>query len=106
MDEPVPMNSVPAAAGSVKLHVFKPSGKKLWTVVGKEEEYWVDPELSFCSCRDYYFVTLSEGTPCYHLRSVNSVTEYGVEVFEFHDEEYLGFLQAVAGEAEKALVLR
>ena len=35
----------------VKLHVFEPSGRRIWTVVGKGEEHWVDPESNFCSCR-------------------------------------------------------
>ena len=43
----------------VKLHVFKPSNREVWTVVGKDNEYWVDPECSFCSCKDDYFQTLS-----------------------------------------------
>ena len=91
------------AAGSVKLHVFMPSGKKLWTVVGREGEYWVDPELSFCSCKDYYFVTLSGGAPCYHIKSVKKTIEEGTEALEFSDNDYAGFLQALAGEAENAL---
>jgi len=33
----------------VKLHIFQPSKRKIWTVVGVENEYWLDPELDFCS---------------------------------------------------------
>lgn len=91
------------ATGSVKLHVFTPSGKRLWTVVGKEGEYWVDPELSFCSCKDYYFVTLSGGAPCYHIQSVRKAIDAGMPGIEFSDEDCASFLQAVAGEAEIAL---
>lgn len=80
-----------------------PSGKKLWTVVGKEGEYWVDPELSFCSCKDYYFTTLSGGPPCYHIKNVNKAMEFGAETFEFTDDDYSSFLRALAGEAENAL---
>ncbi len=90
-------------AGSVKLHVFLPSGKQLCTVVGKEEEYWVDPELSFCSCKDYYFTTLSGGPPCYHIKSVSGALERGVEAFEFADDDYACVLQALASEAENIL---
>lgn len=91
------------AAGSVKLHLFLPSGKKLWTVVGKEGEYWVDPELSFCSCKDYYFATLSGGEPCYHIKSAKKAMGEGIKAFEFSDDDYPGFLQALAAEAEDAL---
>lgn len=90
------------ASGSVKLHVFLPSGRKLWTVVGREGEYWVDPGLLFCSCKDYYFVTLSGGESCYHLKSVKAVNE-DIEMLEFSDDDYDGFLQALVAEAENAL---
>jgi len=33
----------------VKLHLFEPSNRKIWTVVGMDKEYWFDPELDFCS---------------------------------------------------------
>ena len=39
----------------VKLHLFNPSQRKIWTVVGKGEEHWVDPEGCFCSCPGFYF---------------------------------------------------
>jgi predicted nucleic acid-binding Zn finger protein len=91
------------AFGSVKLHLFLPSGKDLWTVVGKEGEYWVDPEISFCSCKDYYFVTLSGGELCYHLKSANRAVEEGIDAVEFSDDDYSGFIRALAVEAEKAL---
>ena len=29
-------------SGGVKLHIFQPSGRKLWTVVGKDNEQWAD----------------------------------------------------------------
>ena len=34
----------------IKLHHFLPSDRKIWTVVGKEKEHWLDPDLEFCSC--------------------------------------------------------
>ena len=34
----------------IKLHVFEPSNRKIWTVVGSDREYWLDPDLDFCSC--------------------------------------------------------
>ena len=43
----------------IKLHVFEPSQRKIWTVVGKEKEYWIEPELNFCSCQSFYFNSVS-----------------------------------------------
>lgn len=91
------------AGGSVKLHLFLPSRRKIWTFVGREEEYWVDPDLSFCSCKDYYFATLSGGEPCYHLKSTKKAEQDGVTAVEFSDQDYDSFLQALAAEAENAL---
>ena len=30
-------------SGRVKLHIFEPSKRKIWTIVGKEKEHWLDP---------------------------------------------------------------
>lgn len=76
---------------------FTPSGRRLWIVVGRDNEYWTDPELGFCSCKDYYFSTLSKGQPCYHLNSIHkALLEDKFVVFEFSDGDYTGFLQAIA----------
>ena len=31
----------------IKLHIFEPSDRKIWTVVGTDKEYWFDPDLDF-----------------------------------------------------------
>lgn len=52
----------------VKKYVFKPSGRKVWIVVGKERDYLVMPDAEFCSCDDFYFRVLDrEIHLCYHL---------------------------------------
>ncbi|MDQ7032795.1 MAG: hypothetical protein Q9M37_08820 [Desulfonauticus sp.] len=52
----------------VKKYVFKPSGRTVWVVVGKERDYLVMPEAEFCSCDDFYFRVLDrEIHLCYHL---------------------------------------
>ena len=80
----------------VKVHLFKPSSREIWTVVGKDREYWVDPEESFCSCEDYYFQTLSGKEKCYHLQVIDVAKEKKlVDVIEFKDEEYDSFLKAL-----------
>jgi len=79
--------------GRVKLHVFKPSERKLWTVVGKDKEYWLDPDINFCSCNAYYFGTLEkEAMTCYHLKSVKTAKEKKrVQQIIFSDDEFLDF---------------
>ncbi|MEM3094424.1 MAG: hypothetical protein QXX64_02170 [Nitrososphaera sp.] len=85
------------ASGSVKQMLFLPSGKRLWIVVGKDNEYWTDPDLGFCSCKDFYFTTLSGGDECYHLKSVRkAIEENRFTTIKFADSEYVGYLQAIA----------
>ena len=80
----------------VKLHVFEPSQKEIWTVVGKGKEHWLDPESEFCSCPGYYFGKLSGKKSCYHLESV--ILAKKINKFErivFSDEEYVKFLASL-----------
>ena len=52
----------------VKKYVFKPSGRVVWIVVGKERDYLLMPEAEFCTCDDFYFRVLDrEVHLCYHL---------------------------------------
>jgi predicted nucleic acid-binding Zn finger protein len=92
------------SSGSVKQMLFLPSGKKLWIVVGKDNEYWADPDLGFCSCKDFYFTTLSGGDECYHLKSVRKAAEESrFTKMEFTDDEYVEFLQAIAEDSANML---
>jgi len=80
----------------VKLHVFEPSQRKVWTVVGKGKEHWLDPDAEFCSCPGYYFGKLSGKKPCYHLESVlSSKKENKFEKIVFSDEEYVDFITSL-----------
>ena len=54
----------------VKLHLFNPSKREIWTVVGKAKEHWIDPISKFCSCSGYYFGMIKNKSPCYHLESI------------------------------------
>ena len=78
----------------VKLHVFEPSGRKIWTVVGKGNEHWIDPASDFCSCSAFYFSQSNGKTSsCYHLDSVSlAIKEDKVEKIAFSDEEFSDFL--------------
>lgn len=52
----------------VRKYLFKPSGKTVWIVEGKEDIYEVLPEAPYCSCDDFYFRVLNGKIPlCYHL---------------------------------------
>lgn len=83
----------------VKLHYFEPSKRKIWTVVGKDNEHWLDPELKFCSCEDYYFNALATGGECYHLKSVKiAKQENKVEIVKFSDSEFESFIAALVSD--------
>ena len=71
----------------VKLHVFEPSQREVWTVVGKTKEHWLDPYNEFCSCPGYYFGRLSGKNLCYHLESVLlAKKESKIEKITFSDD--------------------
>ncbi|WP_316504738.1 hypothetical protein [Nitrosopumilus sp.] len=77
----------------VKLHVFESSQREIWTVVGKGEEYWVDPMGKFCSCLGFYFGTLNGKVSCYHLKSAEIARkENKFEKIFFSDTEFSDFL--------------
>ena len=81
---------------SVKLHYFEPSTRQIWTVVGKENEHWVEPDLGFCSCEDYYYNALEQNRECYHLKAVRVAKEKNiVETVKFSDYEFENFISAL-----------
>ena len=81
----------------VKLHVFEPSQRKILTVVGKEKEYWLDPELDYCSCASYYFGKMEGKSECYHLKSVRQAQkENKAEIIKFSDDEFVDFISSLA----------
>lgn len=52
----------------VKKYVFKPSGRTVWIVVGRERDYLIMAEAEFCMCDDFYFRVLDKKIHlCYHL---------------------------------------
>ena len=79
----------------VKLHIFEPSNRKIWTVVGKEKEYWLSPEMNYCSCPSYYF-GIGDQKKCYHLESlVFAKKENKIEEIRFSDDEFNDFLASL-----------
>ena len=80
----------------VKLHIFEPSNRQIWTIVGKGKEHWLDPELNYCSCPGFYFGSLSGNKKCYHLESTKLAKEQDkVEIIKFSDDEYGDFISGI-----------
>lgn len=88
----------------VKLHRFLPSGTCIWTVVGSESDFLVDPAMAgrkaYCSCDDFYFrVSSGKVAECYHLIALKRAMQEGMySVTEFSDEEMRGFLEALVSD--------
>ena len=83
----------------VKLHLFEPSQRQIWTVVGMGKEHWISPEFDFCSCEGFYFGSLKGKKQCYHLNSAKLArNENNVEIITFSDDEYLDFLSGLIPE--------
>lgn len=74
----------------VKKYVFKPSGRTVWIVVGKERDYLLMPEAEFCTCDDFYFRVLDKKVHlCYHLIAQKLAKALGwFETIEESDELY------------------
>ena len=74
----------------VKKYVFKPSGKTVWIVIGRERDYLIMPEAEFCSCDDFYFRVLDKKIHmCYHLLTQKIAQNLNwFEIIEESDESY------------------
>ncbi len=83
-------------AGGVKDVRFIPSGRRLFTVVGRLGDEFIDPDKPYCSCSNFYFRVLGGREDiCYHLLSYRIATKTGMtQVVEFSDEEYAPYLAA------------
>ena len=80
----------------IKLHIFEPSNRKIWTVVGTEKEYWLEPDLDFCSCPGYYFNKSNGKNGCYHLESFKmAMNKNKIELTTFSDHEYGSFINGL-----------
>ena len=76
--------------GRVKKYFFKPSGRTVWIVLGRERDYLIMPEAEFCPCDDFYFRVLDKKVHmCYHLLTQKMAQNLGwFEPFEESDECY------------------
>lgn len=84
------------AAGGVKENRFLPSGRKVFTVVGRLGDEFIDPWKPYCSCSNFYFRVLGGREElCYHLLSYKIAAKTGrIDVINFSDEEYGTYLTA------------
>jgi predicted nucleic acid-binding Zn finger protein len=74
----------------VKKYVFKPSGRTVWIVIGRERDYLIMPEAEFCMCDDFYFRVLDKEVHlCYHLIAQKIARNLGwYETIEENDKLY------------------
>jgi predicted nucleic acid-binding Zn finger protein len=86
--------------GRVKRHVFVPSGRVIYTVVGRSGDEFIDPEKPFCSCQHFFFSVLGgRDQTCYHLLANSIATEAHRSIqIEFHDEEFRDFLKLLSSD--------
>ena len=74
----------------VKKYAFKPSGRIVWIVVGRERDYLIMSEVDFCTCDDFYFRVLDRRVHmCYHIiaqKLAKNLDWY--DAIEEHDELY------------------
>lgn len=80
----------------IKLHIFEPSMRKIWTIVGASAEYWMEPDLSYCSCPHFYFSRRHGKQHCYHLDAIKEAIPAGLyETIHLADSEYKRVVQAI-----------
>lgn len=86
--------------GCVKRHIFLPSGRWIYTVVGSNADEFIDPEKSFCSCESYFYGVLSIKVEyCYHILSYKIADESGlIREVRFDDQEYDTFMRLLASD--------
>jgi predicted nucleic acid-binding Zn finger protein len=74
----------------VKKYVFKPSGRTVWIVIGRERDYLIMAEAEFCMCDDFYFRVLDKKIHlCYHLIAQKIARNLGwYETLEEKDQLY------------------
>jgi predicted nucleic acid-binding Zn finger protein len=87
-----------ALASSVKRHLFLPSRREAYTVVGHRGDEFLDPASPYCSCDDFYFrVMAGKRDLCYHLISYQIASKAELlDTVEFDDHEFNQIMGAIA----------
>ncbi len=83
-----------AKKGYVKKHIFRPSNRVLWTVVGRKREHILFDSL-FCSCTDFYMSVVVKRTEkyCYHQIAQIIACNQNLYKTEYHDDsEWIKFI--------------
>jgi len=76
---------------AVKKYTFKPSGRIMWIVVGREKEYFLIPQF-YCQCDDFYInvVIRRKASLCYHILAQAIAERLGsFEKFEVPDSDFI-----------------
>jgi len=76
---------------AVKKYTFKPSGRTVWIVVGREKEYFLIPEF-YCQCDDFYInvVIRRKAKLCYHILAQAIAERLGsFEEYEASDSDFI-----------------
>ena len=84
----------------VKKYIFKPGGRIVWIVVGRERDYLIMPVVDFCTCDDFYFRVLDRQVHmCYHL-----IAQKLAKNLDWYDtiEEHDGLYDSLMNEWKKA----
>lgn len=92
-------------AGGVKECLFLSSRRRVFSVVGKFGDEFIDPERPYCSCGDFFFrVERGREDVCYHLLSYRIAARTGrIDVIEFQDDEYGDYLSAIVSDIFEVL---
>ena len=79
-----------ALAGCVKRHLFLPSERSIYSVVGRNGDEFLDPDKPFCSCKSYFYRVLGgKAEYCYHILSYKIAADSGlIREIRFDDDEY------------------
>jgi len=87
-------------SGAVKESLFLPSGRRVYSVVGRLGDEFIDPQKPYCSCSDFFFkVRGGRDELCYHLLSYKMASKTKrLEITRFSDEEYGPYMRAVVGD--------
>ena len=84
--------------GCAKLHLFSPSGRIIYTVVGRSGDEFIDPFRPFCSCKNFFFRVLAgRNETCYHLLTYEAAERLSrFDRIIMHDEEFESFTRLLA----------
>ena len=93
----------------VKKYVFRPSGRVVWVVVGRDREYLIYHVVGYCSCDDFYFSVIDGKVPLCHHQIARKLDEVlgRLEVVAQQDEFHSSHLKewtSVETEREEVLL--